>query len=244
MKRIVPLILILLFVPAVQAAQFSPWNNWTFSNANYVRIEGGNLLVNFSNDSLQMASTVHGMEKGDKISIHLQYTVSELAVIAGFRVIVNGEELENRELISSGSAYINITAPEDMKSVDIVIVLYVVQGTFTATVFPGEIISPPKGLDSGLLISGVGITVVFIVLGLLSAIMYGFGVIERGEEEVEKEEVKEMESMKQEGIPPEDLVAITAAIQEYMKGKRFRIISVKPSPWKHYGRLVNMRRWK
>ncbi len=39
----------------------------------------------------------------------------------------------------------------------------------------------------------------------------------------------------------EELIAIMAAIQEYMKGKKFRIISVKPSPWKYYGRMMNMR---
>ncbi len=42
----------------------------------------------------------------------------------------------------------------------------------------------------------------------------------------------------------EELLAITAAIQEYLKGRKFRIINVKPSPWKYYGRMNVMRRLK
>ena len=40
----------------------------------------------------------------------------------------------------------------------------------------------------------------------------------------------------------EELIAVTAAIEEYLKGRKFRIIEVKPSPWKYYGRMRIMRR--
>ena len=43
-------------------------------------------------------------------------------------------------------------------------------------------------------------------------------------------------------IPEEEILAITAAIEEYLRGRRIRIISVKPSPWKYYGRMAIMRR--
>ena len=42
----------------------------------------------------------------------------------------------------------------------------------------------------------------------------------------------------------EELIAITAAISEYLKGRKFRIIDVRPSPWKYYGRIAIMRRSK
>ncbi len=43
-------------------------------------------------------------------------------------------------------------------------------------------------------------------------------------------------------LSEEEILAIMAAIREYMRGKKFRIISVKPSPWKYYGRMMGMRR--
>ncbi len=42
----------------------------------------------------------------------------------------------------------------------------------------------------------------------------------------------------------DEILAITAAISEYLKGKKFKIINVKPSPWKYYGRIASMRRLK
>jgi Na+-transporting methylmalonyl-CoA/oxaloacetate decarboxylase gamma subunit len=238
-------IIALLFVPAAYAAAFPAWSEWEVSNGNYVVVEGDAMLVNFSNDSLQISATIENLEKGDRISIPFQYNVSENAVIAGFRVLINGEESISRELIYSGEGYINITVPEDTEKMRMTIMFYVVQGSIHLSLYEGRIISPPKGWESGLLISGVGITVVFLVLGILSAVMYGFEFIEKGSEKEEKKEEEPMMSVeKAASISPEDIVAIAAAIQEYLKGRKVRIISVKPSPWKYYGRMMNMRRWK
>ncbi len=43
-------------------------------------------------------------------------------------------------------------------------------------------------------------------------------------------------------VSTEELAAITAALHQYLNGKKFRIISVNPSPWKYYGRIMSMRR--
>ena len=45
-----------------------------------------------------------------------------------------------------------------------------------------------------------------------------------------------------ENVDKKTVAIITAAVLRYLGGKKFRIISVEPSPWKYYGRLRMMRR--
>ncbi len=243
MRIIVPLVIAILLAPLAMGSGFPEWSRWEFSDMSKIQIDDGVLRIHISNESLEARAVFGGIEKGDRISMRLEYHASKLSVVSGLRVEVDGGEGSRMDLIDSGVRYINITCTRG-GDLGVSLVFYVVQGSLWVNVSSGKIVSPPRGVESGLLISGVGITTVFIVLGLLSGVMYAFGALEREEREEKEEEVKDVANAHVNGIPPEDLVAIMAAIQEYMKGRKFRIISVKPSPWKYYGRLVSMRRWR
>jgi len=45
-------------------------------------------------------------------------------------------------------------------------------------------------------------------------------------------------------VDEEIIAAIAGALSMYLGGKKFKIISVKPSPWKYYGRMQMMRRFR
>ncbi len=45
-------------------------------------------------------------------------------------------------------------------------------------------------------------------------------------------------------VDGELIAVITATLSHYLGGKKFKMISVKPSPWKYYGRLKMMRRYR
>ncbi len=45
-------------------------------------------------------------------------------------------------------------------------------------------------------------------------------------------------------VDGEIIAAIAGALSMYLRGKKFKIISVKPSPWKYYGRMQMMRRFR
>ncbi len=236
--KIVVLFLFISLLPIAQGAEFPAWNSWEYSNPNIVKEEGNALKINMKNESLSM-STVLNLTRGEKFSVFLEYTTGEYVTMAGYRAFLNGEQIGEGKMEKSGGYFINITAPED-SSYEITIYFFVIQGTLNITLSGVKIIEAPNGWSEGLYISGIGITTVFGVLGLLSIVMYGMKGIK---EEEKEEEVKNME-MIEKGPTPEEIIAITAAIDAYMHGKKFKIISVKPSPWKYYGRMSMMRRLK
>lgn len=243
MRSIATLIILILVLSSSVAFSQEYNSGWTFSNENYVLESGKNITIKFSNDTFRMSREIHNLAKGDRISLDFEYNVSFMTAFAGYRILINGQEKRSSKLSSEGREEITIPLERDMDVINITLMFFAIQGQIMIIVGDVNVQEPPNGIDSGLLISGIGITVVFTVLGILSLTMYVLGFFEKMQvESEEKQEILE------EGLnmspTREEMVAIMAAIQEYMKGKRFRVISVKPSPWKYYGRIMNMRRWK
>jgi len=101
-----------------------------------------------------------------------------------------------------------------------------------------------KGLD----ITVLGVTVVFVVLGVLALVLYFVGWLERrlvereGAPEPGAEEVEAVEAKAEErpSIPPKDLAVITAAVLAYASEK---VSQLRPLPfrrkvsdaWRLYG---------
>jgi len=235
--KIAALFVFISLLPIAQGAEFPAWNSWHYSNSNIVKEEGNALKINMENESLSM-STVLNLTRGEKFSVFLNYKLGYVTM-AGYRVFLNGEQIEEKELKGEGLLFINFSAPED-SNYEITLYFFVIQGTMNLSLSKGKIVAVPNGWNEGLFLSGIGITTVFGVLGLLSVVMYGMKGIK---EKAKEEEVENMEMVEQ-GPTPEEIIAITAAIDAYMHGKKFKIISVKPSPWKYYGRMSVMRRLK
>ncbi len=235
--KIAVLFVFISLLPIAQGAEFTAWSSWEYSNTNIIKVEENALKINMKNESLSM-SAVLNLTRGEKFSVFLEYTTGEYVTMAGYRVFLNGEQVGEGEMEKSGGYFINITVSED-SSYEITLYFFVIQGTLNITLSRGKIVAVPNDWTAGLYLSGIGITTVFGVLGLLSIVMYGM----KGIKEEAKEEVEDMK-IAEEGPTPEEIIAITAAIDSYMHGKKFKIISVKPSPWKYYGRMSIMRRLK
>ncbi len=238
--KIIAIFVSLFFVPLAHAASFPSWSSWHYSTPSLVQISGENMEIKLKNQSLSMNNNLN-MQRGEKLSILLSFNVGKYSTFAGYKVFLNNESVREKQLVGQGNIYLNISAPEN-SNYKITLYFYVIQGSLNIHLSNGKIVAVPNSWDEGLLISGIGITTVFGVLGLLSVIMYGMKFGEKKEKN--EEEVNKEVQVKKEENTPDEIIAITAAIEAYMHGKKFKILSVEPSPWKYYGRMNVTRRLK
>ncbi len=210
------------------------WANVTYGEMTEIRVYDGvaylsGILRNISEDSL--------------ITLHIYANVSPYVVSSGIRLLLNDTVVEEMEL-ESGEHLVQFHSTESYKEVEMTILVYAYGGNISVGISPITIEEPRGGVDEGLTLSAVGISVVFAVLGILAGVMYLLKPRGNEVEERKKEKNMEVESMeaKVNEVSPETVAAIAGALSLYLGGKKFRIISVEPSPWKVYGRLKNMRR--
>ncbi len=256
MKRLlVALILFssLLALPTIHAAPASiPWEfNYTADNASFatndgiveIYVENGATYL-----SCNISNLTGSLQKGMRVVVNLTLQVSVESVSSGVKIIVGNDTMIHKSL-SSGDFSLEFYALHDYNATDrFTIVLYDYGGKMDASLKSIYIEKPRGGLEEGGILTIVGISVVFMVLSILAAVMYMLKPrIKKKEEKppvkAEKKEEKE-KKQKEEEVDKEVIAAITGALSIYLGGKKFKIISVKPSPWKYYGRLKMMRRWK
>jgi len=236
--RLMALAVVLVFaLQGSSGAGAIPYEEWSFhysgdwGNISY----GDGARVVIDNGAAYLNSSLGEVQEDAIISLNISVEVSPESVSSGIKIVLSNQTVVDEKLVS-GEYSINF---HSTGSGDILIILYDYGGNMSVHLSPLHIRIPESGLSVGLSLSVVGITIVFLVLGILAGVMYLLKP--RVEESVEREneiveEVSEMD--------PELVAAITAAISAYLGEKRFKIISVKPSPWKYYGRYRMMRRLK
>ncbi|OYT58569.1 oxaloacetate decarboxylase [Euryarchaeota archaeon ex4484_178] len=255
MKRLA-VIAVLLFLVLGTGSAAPSINYWQFTynadNAEYVAEEHGNITVKLQNGvtylTTELSNITEKLEKGMRVSINISVEVSPLSISSGIKIIIGEDVMLHREL-QSGNETIEFYALKSYNGTDkFTIVLYDYGGEMSISLSRPCFEEPGGGLNEGLFLTGIGISVVFLVLGILAVVMYLLKPSGKKEEVVKKPEkpekvVKEGMVVKKE-VDEEVVAAITGALSLYLGGKKFRIISVKPSPWKYYGRLKDMRRLK
>ncbi|NPA74466.1 MAG: OadG family protein [Euryarchaeota archaeon] len=247
MKNAVVPIIIFVFVSSLASGTspyLPPYTDWQFSyeasNATFAP-EKAEIYVNNGYANLS-ASLLKSIDEGMHFTLNLSAEVSPAAIETGVILILNGHQVLKQKL-DSGKNTLSFFATENYpKGTDITLIVYCYGANVHLTLSPAVIQKPRGGIDEGLLLTGVGITVVFTVLSILAGVMYTLKIItSKKEKEAKKLAVKNVDKSE---ISPEVLAAITAALEAYMHGKKFKIISVKPSVWKLYGRMNMMRRGK
>jgi len=200
----------------------------------------------------QVFNLTEKLETGMRITINVTADVSPFTVSSGIKIII-GEDVMVDKKLYSGNHTFQFYSLRTYNSTDkFIIVLYSYGGEMRVTLDALPYIEKPRGgVNEGLFLTGIGISVVFLVLGILAVVMYLLKpsvkkekkVVKKPEKVVKKGMVVKKEVEERE-VDEEVVAAITGALSLYLGGKKFRIISVKPSPWKYYGRLKNMRRWR
>ncbi len=265
MKYAVPfLITAILFISfAYSSGQYFPaYSQWQFSyeatNATFETVDSVSTLYVENGVAKLSTLTLENLTKGFKAILNLTVSLSPESVISGLRVLVNGEVIFHKIFEESGNYSIVFFIIDNYQAgSNFTLSFYDIGGKLRVEMEPMRIQVPSEGLSEGLLLTGIGITVVFAVLSILAVIMYLLkpgifgGSKERKEKKgvtnirKEKEVVATTRSISGEKEVDEEIVAaITGALSLYLGGRKFRIISVKASPWKYYGRLKQMRRWK
>ncbi len=249
MMRIIPAITIIfaILIFSTYANSSSqvvpPYNEWLFAaNADYsnhtfndtwvsIKLKNGMIILQTNLKS--------SIKSGTEIQLRVVGDASPSSVYAGLKVIVNNDTLLDRKISHCDTTY-RFYALRDYHTGDhIKILVYDIGGNMTIHLNKLIFEFSKGGISNGVFLAGIGITVVFTVLGILALIMY-----------LQKYFVKprdmtvDGEKGKTKNKEDEIIAAIAAAIRMYLEGKRFKIISVKPSPWKHYGRIARMRRLK
>ncbi len=258
MKRILVTLILLIFLSAANGSSMAPAQiPWEF------RYNADNATLSFSDGivelyvkngaaylSCNVSALTDSLDKGMRIVINLTADISLESVNAGVKVVLGNDTMIQKPL-ESGEATLEFYTLHDYNSTDkLTIVLYDYGGNMQVSIYDVYVEKPRGGLDEGVMLTIVGISVVFMVLGILAAVMYllkpRIKIKKEKEKPVPKEKKEEKKEQKkpEEGVDKEVIAAITGALSIYLGGKKFRIISVKPSPWKYYGRLKMMRRWK
>ncbi len=249
------LFLLLFFVGTVYAQIPSDYSRWNFSyTGEYGHFTACNESADIvlTNGTGYMTTTlVESISPGDIIILNLTYNLSPYTVFAGIKIIVGNEVAYNKQFENIASSVVAEfhVSKDHLKGEVFRIMLYSYGGNSTFTIEKLSVIVPKSGFSEGLLLSGMGITMVFFVLSILAAVMYlNTKIISKEESQTaaKKQEkqavVSKPHNIKKETVSEEEIAIITAAINAYMVGKKFRIISVKKSPWKYYGRLAMLRR--
>jgi Na+-transporting methylmalonyl-CoA/oxaloacetate decarboxylase gamma subunit len=204
MKRLlvvlIPLFLLLAF-PAVHAAPSGiPWEfNYTADNATF-STNNGIVEIYLENGvaylSCNISDLTGGLQKGMKVVVNLTLQVSVESVSSGVKIIVGNDTMIQRSL-NSGDFSLEFHSLHNYNATDkFTIVLYDYGGNINASLKGIYIEKLKGGVDEGLLLTGIGITVVFVVLSILALVMYVFKPKIKKKEEaiqvkVEKKEEKE-----------------------------------------------------
>jgi Na+-transporting methylmalonyl-CoA/oxaloacetate decarboxylase gamma subunit len=248
-------LLLLFAVSNVNSASTPSWHfTYEAENANFttsqdiMRVRVVNGIAYLTTD---ISNLTEKLETGMRITVNITVEVSPLVVNSGIKIII-GEDVMIDKKLYSGNYTLQFYSLHTYNSTDkFIIVLYSYGGEMDIAMETHPYIEKPRGgVNEGLFLTGVGISVVFLVLGILAVVMYLLKPSEKMKKKtVEKPvvkkgvDVKEKKLMERE-VDEEVVAAITGALSLYLGGRKFRIISVKPSPWKYYGRLKNMRRLK
>jgi len=260
-KKLLSLLLLILFLLPYSTASSTylpSYQHWNFSGENFTtQLLNSSLMLSLQN-GVAMISTklLQDLKKGMEGNLNISVKISPETIIAGLKILVGNDTIMEKRVTKSGRYSLDFHMLKDYKKGEnFTIVVYNIGGSITLTISPIDFKVPKGGAGEGLLLSGIGISVVFLVLGILAAIMYALKYLVKEEislsqpsqskekgEKVEKEEKREIG--KEEGIDRDTVAAIMGALSLYFRGRKFKIISIKPSPWKYYGRLKNMRRWK
>ncbi len=249
---VIGLFLLLIGGSCYAAPALDYWNfSYNADNARYVLEDGGNMSVEIENGVAYLTTELYNLtknlEKGMHITMNISVEVSPLSISSGMKIIIGKDVMIEKEL-HTGNETIEFYAMRTYNNTEnFTIVLYSYGGKMKILIENIQIEKPQGGMGEGLILTGIGITVVFLVLGILAAVMY---LLKPSAKEKKKEapkeiiEKKEARVDKNKEVDEEVVAAITGALSLYLGGKKFKIISVKPSPWKYYGRLKNMRRLK
>ena len=256
LKQTAITVLLLIFFAGTVCAQIPyDYSNWNFSYAGEyghftAHNESADIVLTNGTGYLTTA-LVEALAPGDIILLNLTYNLSPYTVFAGIKIIVGDEVVYNKQFESIASSVVAEfhVNKDHIKGEEFRIMLYSYGGNSTFTIEKLSVIVPKSGFSEGLLLSGMGITMVFFVLSILAAVMYlNTKIISKEESQTaaKKQEkqavISKPQKIKKETVSEEEIAVITAAISAYMEGKKFRIISVKKSPWKYYGRLAMLRR--
>ncbi len=250
-KFLVLAALMLLLAPFSLCADASLWNfSYSGESASCASLPDGSIEVNLTSGvaylSTELSNITGTIEKGERISLNLTVWLSPYVISSGMKVVIGNDTVFSTTLSSGTVSYHFYVIRNYNSTARIVIVLYSYGGNMRLHMSPLLFEKPKKGLPEGFFLSGVGISVVFSVLGILAVVMYALGSTikekEKKDEMYAPESSRDSSSRSVEEMDDEIIAAITGAIALYLGGKKFRIISVKPSPWKLYGRLSSMRR--
>ncbi len=256
--KLIGIVLIpILLIPLVSASDLSvpPYDSWYFEaqGENTFSVENSTAHLLLKNGVATLYTYLPGhIKKGTIFILNITVSLSPATVVSGIKVMMGNDTLLNEKLSEDRRKYsLQIFALKDYeKGAKFSIIIYNLGGEISAVLAPVRLEIPRGGIETGLLLTGVGISTVFLVLGILAAVMYLMKPRERRREKGEKEKIKKREVRKEviasqkSEVDEETVAAIAGALSLYLGGKKFRIVSVKPSPWKYYGRLKALRRWK
>jgi len=257
-KFLAVLFVILLFSPfAIASGNYLPsYNSWHFesdadNSTHEVRDSQAKIFLENGVISIS-AYLLKDIKKGTAFKLNVSWDISPTSVMAGIKVMMNDDTLLEKTISEKNEKSFEIFALKDYKKgARFVIIFYNLGGSMHLDLEPIKVEIPKSDMNSGVILAVVGISVVFMVLGILAAVMYVMKYTaepskkkpsEKGKEVPIKKDIVEKKEKKE--VDEETVAAITGALSLYLGGKKFRIISVKPSPWKYYGRLKSLRRWK
>lgn len=252
MRAIVCISLVMLLTFAY-ASGGSMGSNWKVSyRADNLRVSSDNGWINmvlengFVSLTTVLSNITSNPERGERISLSLITWVSPYTIDSGMRIII-GNDTVFKSSLSSGNKTVKFYLLKNYNATErFAVIFYDFGGSMDVKMSPVQVEKSKSGLNEGLLLSGIGMGVVFSVLGILAVVMYAFARFVGDEEKDNKGERSsknvDMSSRSVEEMDEEVIAAITGAISLYLGGKKFRIISVRPSPWKYYGRMAGMRR--
>ena len=248
MKYLIPIFTVFILLGSAMAmASLPSYRDWSFTyNADSASfsMQNSNALIIIVNGIAYLSTNLsEPIEKGTRITLNLSAQADAMSIDYGMKIVIGGDVLLDSKLKNGAQSFQFYALRTYNASETLTIIFYDFGGKFSVELEPLYIEKVKGGIDEGLLLTGVGITVVFVVLSILAAVMY-FLKPRKKEGKKEIKEEKKMINVKRQEVDSEVIAAISGALTLYLGGKKFKIISVKPSPWKYYGRLRMLRRWK
>ncbi len=227
--------------------------NWNVSyRADHFRVssQGGWINIILENGFASLTTTLSNItthpEEGARVSVNVQTYISPSTLMSGMKIII-GNDTVFKSVLTDGNKTVEFYLLKNYNATErFAVIFYDFGGSMDVKMSPIHVEKSRNSLNEGFLLSGIGMGVVFSVLGILAVVMYSFARFMGDEEKNNKDEKPskkvDTSSRSVEEMDEEVIAAITGAISLYLGGRRFRIISVKPSPWKYYGRMAGMRR--
>ena len=251
-RMVVPSILVCVLLAgetfAVGSASYTlPYSEWQFKsraeNATW-NVRGTSARVTIVEGYIHLSSILsRKVMEGMRVSLNISVDRAASTITSGLEIIIGNGIVEKKDT-STGQYSLSFYLMKNYNSgTPIMIVIYSYGGNCTVTLNSFHFEIQKGGITEGLFLTGMGITVVFAVLGLLAGVMYVLKSKTHKNNAEEKMMMNDI-NIEKKKIDDETLTAITAVLNMYLQGKKFRIINVKSSPWKYYGRINIMRRLK